>query len=170
MLQSYSKVSALRPIVSFAALGAAMVITSSVAQAQDDFGTGHVTDLDRPPPEAAPGARAEDGASFAQKAAIDKPPSGVGLLVAGGILTGIGVTNLATSPICKTSLVDHSAQDPCLAGSLIVGGTLTLVGVPLLIVGASQRSRYNEWKRNFLGGLDLRVGPGGVAFGWQRAF
>jgi hypothetical protein len=76
-----------------------------------------------------------------------RPSSGVGYLAAGGVFTGIGALNLLTAPICKTDLIrDHDTQDACLIASLVIGGTFLVIGVPLLIVGASKRSTYKQWK------------------------
>lgn len=76
----------------------------------------------------------------------DRPSSGVGFLISGGILTGLGVVNLATSPLCMTDLVKHKAQDECLIASLAAGGVMLAVGVPLLIVGGAKRSKFLEWQ------------------------
>jgi hypothetical protein len=72
----------------------------------------------------------------------EEPPAsrGVGYLVTGGIFTGIGVLNLATSPLVQNDVVRIV--------SLAVGGTFVAIGVPLIIVGAVKRGKYNEWKAN----------------------
>ena len=76
----------------------------------------------------------------------DRPPSGVGFLVSGGILTGLGVLNAAASPVCKTDLVREDMQDECLITSLATGGVMLAVGIPLLVVGAAKRSKLIEWQ------------------------
>src|SRR5262245_38274387 len=76
-----------------------------------------------------------------RKVASDLPPvperapsTGVGYLVMGGILTWLGALSLATSPTCNPALInDPYKQDIRLDTSLFVGGTLIIVGVPLLI-------------------------------------
>lgn len=78
---------------------------------------------------------------------VERPSTGTGLLIPGGILTGIGVLNLATAPLCMTSLVDDRVEDECLVASLVVGGVMLGVGIPLLAVGASKRAKYLEWRR-----------------------
>jgi len=105
---------------------------------------------------------------------FEAPPSGVGLLVAGGIFTGIGGINLITSPICLVEPFDSSTKNVCLGASLGIGITSLVVGVPMLIVGVNQRRRYVEWKNRGMAGrlLDLGVAPapGGGMLTWQGAF
>jgi uncharacterized membrane protein len=75
-----------------------------------------------------------------------KPKSGLGTIIPGWVLVGIGVVNLATSPICRTSAVEKSQQDLCfnLSIGVAIGGAA--IGIPLLIVGYNQRAEFNEWK------------------------
>lgn len=75
-----------------------------------------------------------------------RPSSGVGFLVSGGVLTGLGVLNAAASPVCKTDLVREDVQDECLITSLVTGGVMLAVGIPLLIVGGAKRSKFLEWQ------------------------
>lgn len=75
-----------------------------------------------------------------------RPPSGVGFLVSGGILTGLGVLNLAAAPVCQTSLVREDVQDECMVTSLVAGGVMLAVGIPLLVVGGTKRARFIEWQ------------------------
>jgi hypothetical protein len=100
------------------------------------------------------------------------PPGGVGLLIGGGILTGIGALNLATSPLCNTTLVQSRVQSLCFDTSLVFGGALLAIGVPMLIVGANERSAYREWKKAHpvAAGLSIAPTPGGVALGWSTTF
>jgi hypothetical protein len=75
------------------------------------------------------------------------PSSGVGLIVAGSILLGLGVANLATAAICKTDAIARDLQDPCLYASIGVGVAFSGTGIPLLVVGASRRRAFKEWQR-----------------------
>jgi len=75
------------------------------------------------------------------------PSSGVGLLVAGGILLGLGAVNLATAPICKTDLVSSRGQDTCRGLALGLGGVMVGVGTPRLIVGVSKRRTCKRWQQ-----------------------
>ena len=100
------------------------------------------------------------------------PSSGVGFLVTGGVFTGIGVLNLLTAPICKTDLIpDRDTQSTCLVAALVVGGTFLAIGVPLLIVGGSKRSKFKEWKASHpvAGGIGFSAtnGGGGFTFGGE---
>ena len=97
---------------------------------------------------------------------------GLGLLITGAALTGVGALNLATAPLCKTSIVRSGIQDACFDASLVFGGALAVVGLPLLIVGATQRSTFNEWKRAhpIASGFTLAPLAGGGALGWSATF
>jgi hypothetical protein len=103
-----------------------------------------------------------------------QPTSGLPLLVTGAALTGVGVANLATAPICKVRSVipETNTQNVCFDVSLIFGGALVAVGVPLLIVGIGERSRYKEWlaRHTVVAGLSLAPIPGGGALGWSTSF
>jgi hypothetical protein len=103
----------------------------------------------------------------------ERPSTGLPFLITGAVFTGVGVLNLATSPLCKTDIIrDGDTQNVCLGVSLAVGGAFVLVGVPLLIVGASKRSTYNEWKaRNpVASGLGLSTARGGGALTFEGRF
>jgi hypothetical protein len=101
-----------------------------------------------------------------------RPSSGLGALIAGGIITGIGLANLATSvPICKSnSALSPKKQDQCSEIALGISGGITGVGVLLLIIGGSLRSSYNDWKKEHDVASHLVVAPvphgaaGGVRF------
>jgi hypothetical protein len=78
-----------------------------------------------------------------------RPSNGVGLLVTGGILTGLGVLNLGTAPICRADFyrdyVGQNGSDVCFVMSLVLGGTMLVVGLPLLIAGKTKRDKYKAW-------------------------
>lgn len=123
-----------------------------------------------PPVVLAPAAPPPPAASSAppyEPSAEDAPPSrGVGLLVAGGIFTGIGVLNLATAPICKTDLIgNRDTQDACLIASLVLGGTFIAVGVPMLVVGGVKRGKFKKWQADhpMAAGLGFSPTRGGGA-------
>lgn len=107
---------------------------------------------------------------------LERPSSGVGMLVGGGVLTGLGGLNLLTSPICLTDVIrDRDTQKACLGASLVLGGVLLAIGVPLLVVGSSRRRTYQEWKRQHgalakLADLAVAPQPGGAALTWKLAF
>jgi hypothetical protein len=105
------------------------------------------------------------------------PSTGTGMIVTGSIFTGIGVANLITAPICKTSAISgRDTQDVCFGVSLTIGGVFTAIGVPLLLVGIHRHNNYVEWKREHpaLAALsDVSVTPtrnGGAALTWGTSF
>ncbi|MBN8226834.1 hypothetical protein JYK02_04845 [Corallococcus macrosporus] len=118
--------------------------------------------------------------AFAQERANEllggrPPPTGTGMLVTGSIMTGVGAVNLLTSPLCKTSMVPRDTQDVCLGTSLVLGGVLTAVGVPLLLVGVSRHNDYVEWKRQHralaaLTEVGITPTAGGAALTWNASF
>ncbi len=124
-----------------------------------------------PPPvalaPAAPAPLAVSSVETAETSESDTPPSrGVGLLVAGGIFTGIGALNLLTAPICKTDLVGNRAtQDACFKVSLVLGGTFLAIGVPMLVVGGVKRSKFKRWQAEhpLAAGLGFSPATGGGA-------
>lgn len=126
--------------------------------------------LPPPPPAAAspaPPPLAVSSVEANETSESDTPPSrGVGLLVAGGIFTGIGAINLLTSPICKTDLVGNRAtQDACFTASLVLGGTFLAIGVPMLVVGGVKRSKFKRWQAEhpLAAGLGFSPATGGGA-------
>lgn len=109
---------------------------------------------------------------------VEKPPSGLGMLITGAILTGVGVVNLAAGPPLCLAFYSGSflggppnqdARNACIDAELIVGGVLTAVGVPLLIVGASRQSRFRQWKADHPYAFTMAPTRHGAAlgFGWS---
>src|SRR6185437_4304317 len=139
--------------IALAALALALTVPS-LASAQE-------TPAEQPPAEQPP-------------AESEKPPSsGVGLLVAGGIFTGLGALNFATAPLCSSlTSLGSSGEQGCLDASLVLGGVFLATGIPLLIVGGVKRHAYNEWKANHtaLAGLGFSPRSGGAKLTWKAAF
>lgn len=139
----------------------------AVAHAQDPAPTPLAAPAPPPPPSATqplPPVQAPPQAESLPDAPPNEQPSrGVGLLVAGGIFTGVGALNLLTAPICKTDLVgDRDTQNTCFVTSLVAGGTLLVVGIPLLIVGSVKRSHFKKWQADHpLSGLGFSPAGGG---------
>jgi hypothetical protein len=136
-----------KPLVFAALLTLPLSLSSGIASAQDDEAT-----------PAAPQA--------------ERPSTGIGYLVTGGILTGVGAANLLTAPLCTTSLIRSDLQNFCLTASLVVAGVGLAVGIPLIVVGSNKRAEYNEWKKShaFAAGLWLVPTAGGAAIGWHADF
>jgi hypothetical protein len=77
-------------------------------------------------------------------ARAEEPPTGLPWLVGGGVAAGLGVINLGGAPLCMGTL--PSAQRvPCAATSIAFGLAGLAVGVPLLVVGAQKRQRWQTW-------------------------
>jgi hypothetical protein len=125
-----------------------------------------------PPPPAYAVPMGPPGAMPTSPPSEEPPSKGTGFLITGIILSGVGVVNLAASPICKTDLVDPEIQNGCLVASLVLGGTLVAVGVPLIIVGVNKRSTYNEWKARHPVASGFGVAPvrSGGALTFQSQF
>jgi hypothetical protein len=96
-----------------------------------------------PPPAHAP----PNGVATTPPAAEPEPPSGIGLVVTGAIFTGVAGANLVTAPLCATGLVADSERSLCWGLSLGVAGAFAAVGIPLLVIGAGQRSHHADWER-----------------------
>jgi hypothetical protein len=79
-----------------------------------------------------------------------RPSSGVGLVVAGWIATGVGLLNFAVLPLCSADFYPPDQEDFCVGVQVGVGSVGLLVGIPLLIIGYNQRADYKAWKtRNY---------------------
>lgn len=134
------------------ALVLAFALTApTLAHAQEPAPPPPAAPAPLPPPALAPAAPPPlaDSPPAAEESYVSdaRPSRGVGLLVAGGIFTGIGVVNLATAPICKTDLIKgNDTQDACLIASLVLGGTFIAIGVPLLVVGGVKRGKFKQWQ------------------------
>jgi hypothetical protein len=103
-----------------------------------------------PAPAPAPNSAApQDAASSAETLPEDdaKPSSGVGLIVGGWIVTGVGVVNLATIPVCSADFYPRESEDLCVTLSIAFGVAGVVIGVPLLVVGYNKRSKYKEWSK-----------------------
>jgi len=98
--------------------------------------------------------------------------NGLGLTIAGGILTGIGALNLAITPVCRADFYREAngdvGSDVCFYGSLIGGGIFLAVGVPMLVVGLVRRSAWKAWHET--NQVFFRIDPEGGALAWQTRF
>lgn len=100
-----------------------------------------------------------------------EPSSGLGFLIPGAIMTGVAGLNLATAPVCRTDfyvgLAGRSGSDICLVLSLVVGGVLAVVGIPLLVIGILRRGAWKEWNEKY-GRPEALYDPvsRGIVFGW----
>ena len=155
--------------------GALMMTTSLLALGEPgplsvDLG------LSLPPPPILQLLPARPREKEAWETAPDRPSTGLGLLITGIIMSGVGVTNLAVSPICRADFyvkkTGTEGSDACFYTSLVVGGAVAAVGIPLLIVGISKRMDYVEWRARHqaLAGLSAYAGEQGGGLAWQTSF
>jgi hypothetical protein len=100
-----------------------------------------------PAPVAAPQPVAQPYVAPAVDDDEEAPSSGLGPMIAGWAVTAWGVANLVTYPICSADWYPDQSRDLCKVLSIGFGVAGVGVGVPLLIVGYSKRSKYNEWKK-----------------------
>jgi hypothetical protein len=100
------------------------------------------------------------------------PSTGIDALASGGVLTAMGSLSFATAPICKSSVVPAAQQGSCFTVSFWAGATLIVLGVPLIVFGAVQHAKYNDWARKHptLTGLSFSPTPGGGAIAWGGRF
>jgi hypothetical protein len=103
---------------------------------------------------------------------IERPSTGVDALLSGSALTAIGALSFATAPLCKTSIVSGPNQDSCFAVSFVAGAPLFALGVPLIVLGAVQHSKYEDWARKYPALSTLVFSPtsGGAALAWGTKF
>ena len=84
------------------------------------------------------------------------PSNGTGLLVAGGVVTGVSLVFFASSALCQIDS-DQPAreQNVCTAINASIGAVALAVGVPMLVIGAIRRSTFQEWIRTYHPNLAL---------------
>jgi hypothetical protein len=101
-----------------------------------------------------------------------RPATGADRLGGGIVLTAFGALSFATAPICKTGVVIPAEQNACFTTSLMVGTPVLVAGITLIVIGAVEHSKYNEWARRHpnLVGLSLSPASHGGAFGWSATF
>jgi hypothetical protein len=163
------------------ALAASVILIPSVGWAQDasppppqaEVDPGMAPVVTPPPASAAPPPSPEAKA----KADIDwssRPSSGLGLLIAGGIVTGLGLANLATSaPVCHgNAALTEAKKNECTEIALGISGGITGLGVIFLIIGGVQRSGYNDWKQQngIASHVEVAPLPRGAAAGFRTSF
>lgn len=80
-----------------------------------------------------------------------------GMLIAGSITAGLGAAAFTTGllvPLAYDDEQDGMTGGWLFIGGMALGGTLTLVGVPLIIAGV--------WQVPVAEGADIAIGPGGA--------
>ena len=78
-----------------------------------------------------------------QRADVDRPTTGLGLLIPGAIMTGVG----AVMGVLAGILVGIGDDDvePIIPLSVVSGGLLA-AGLPMTIVGGIRNTRYRQWR------------------------
>jgi hypothetical protein len=101
-----------------------------------------------------------------------RPSNGIDAITGGGALAAIGTLSFATAPICKSGVVNLAQQDSCFTASFVIGAPFLALGIPLIVFGAAQNAKYNEWARRHptLTGLTVSPTSGGGAVAWTRRF
>jgi uncharacterized membrane protein len=100
---------------------------------------------------------------------VERPSNGIGYLVAGGVLTGLGVLNAVGFGVCFLDAYPDNARDVCKVASAIVSGAGLTIGIPLLIIGSNQRAGFKAWKEQHSGAPRLGVHAGKQSFGLNFA-
>jgi hypothetical protein len=116
-----------------------------------------------PPASGAGGDRASEAKELSPE---ERPSTGTALIMVGAAFVGAGLGTMAIAPLCNAQYPsDPSSQSSCMTIRLGVGGASAGLGT-LLLIGAVQRSKFNEWKRQHatLGFVPAR---GGGTMSWQ---
>ncbi len=78
------------------------------------------------------------------------PSNGTGLLVAGGVVSGVSLLFFGGAAICQ---IDDNRpereQNVCTAVEASIGAVALAVGVPMLVIGVIRRNSFNEWVRAY---------------------
>jgi hypothetical protein len=106
------------------------------------------------------------------KGRVDPPSTGIDALASGTVLTAIGALSFATAPICKTGVVSTTEQSSCFAVSFAAGTPLLILGIPLIVFGAVQHAKYDDWARKHPTLSELSFSPtlGGASVAWAATF
>lgn len=88
---------------------------------------------------------------FKGKCGPEIPSSGLGLTIAGGIVSGTSLFSFIAAPLCKLDGRNFSreAENVCLGVYVGIGVVQLAVGLPMLIVGIVRRSQFKEWVRQY---------------------
>jgi hypothetical protein len=91
------------------------------------------------------------------------PGKGTGLLIAGGVVSGVGVLFFINAAVCQTNR-DQTARDQniCTAITASIGAVAIAIGVPLLVIGAIKRNAFDDWVRAYHPQLAIVPTEGGA--------
>jgi hypothetical protein len=98
--------------------------------------------------------------------------AGTDALAGGVALAAIGTLSFATAPLCRTGIVSAAEQGPCFITSFVAGTPFLVLGVPLIVFGAVQHAKYNDWARKHptLVGLAFSPNATGGTVAWSAQF
>ena len=92
------------------------------------------------------------------------PSNGTGLLIAGGVITGVSLIFFSSAAICQ---IDDNRpereQNVCTAIQASIGAVALAVGVPMLVIGVVRRTAFQEWVRTYHPQLAVAPVEGGGA-------
>jgi len=115
---------------------------------------------------------AENGDERKSAESAGEPSSGVALTIVGAVALGIGALNFASIPICSADFYPRDSRDTCVVASVAVGVVGVAAGLPMLLVGLHQRSKYREWRKSHpvLSGFELHLDQGRAQLGFHASF
>ncbi len=94
---------------------------------------------------------------------VPAQPTGTVLVILGSLGVAAGAGTLATTPLCRLSIIRSSAQPACIGTSIGVGAALAAVGIPLLVTGLHQRAAFRLLPT-------VTVGSGSASMTWRTDF
>lgn len=99
------------------------------------------------------------------------PSTGTGLLIAGGVVTGVSLIFFAGAAVCQ---IDDSRpereQNVCTAVQASIGAVALAVGVPMLVIGIYRRWAFDAWVRTYHPQLAVTPIEGGARASLGFAF
>lgn len=105
-----------------------------------------------------------------------EPPRSLGMLVAGSVIGGLGLTATLTGGITMLSVLPIEGDGGALAFGfglyvLIPGQVLMAIGVPLTVVGGRRYHRWRTWRQEHaISPVTVRGTDGTPGFGLRFAF
>ncbi len=77
------------------------------------------------------------------------PSAGTGLLVAGGITSGVSLLFFGGAAICQVGEGAQRDQNVCTSIEATIGAIAIAVGVPMLVLGILRRMKFTEWMKEY---------------------
>jgi hypothetical protein len=90
------------------------------------------------------------------------PSTGNGLLIAGAVVSGVGLIFFGSSAICQADDRADVDQNTCTAIQASIGAVALAAGVPMLVIGVIRRLRFQEWVRTYHPQFALLPAEGGA--------